>query len=457
MISPGLKAVLAISGLAILIFGIPPLALVVGEALYPPVMVPIQSLAVVGPQLVPNPKLAAALPWIEGCFYAAVIALLMTALFLALRRLYANQLEIQLQGEIPEEHPSPPVGLNSQNDIAATVRIERTPADALTLTGRAQAAALAAARTTAKRDEAVVRTQAIDILKTVTADTGATQAIAAPTAAKVDGSAPRTINGRYRLHNALASGGAGVVYKGFDTQLKRVVAMKQLFPDLSTKGKHAQRFVDEAHALAALSHPNIVPIYDLIVDEDYWFIMEFLSGGSLQDKIEKVGYVELDEGLDILLAVAQGLAAAHRKGLVHRDIKPHNVLFSADGDVKIADFGIAKSADSTLETTIGVILGSPAYLSPEQAGGTAVTPQTDIYALGITGYQILTGELPFSGSAQEVLAKHLTAAPEPLIDLNPDIPAQLNQVVLSMMAKAPEDRCTADQVVSLLKEIKAQL
>src|SRR5690606_2552691 len=138
-------------------------------------------------------------------------------------------------------------------------------------------------------------------------------------------------------------------------------------------------------------------------------------------------------------------------------IKPHNVLFSADGDVKIADFGIAKSADSTLETTIGVILGSPAYLSPEQAGGTAVTPQTDIYALGITAYQILTGELPFSGSAQEVLAKHLTAAPEPLIDLNPDIPAQLNQVVLSMMAKAPEDRCTADQVVSLLKEIKAQL
>lgn len=442
--------------LLIVAVGARPFAAWFDGVIYPPMRVStVESLAVLAPQMVPNPHLGSALPWIEYSLYFLILIVIFYRLVLALRP-YSGLRSVEQAVDSSAGHSSAlDMTAGRHNDIAATIRIERTTMDGLTLTDRANSHAKALAKTTVDRQKELARTQALDILKTISDAAHARKTMAETPAVKprIDGSAPKMINDRYRVHTALASGGAGVVYKGFDTQLKRVVAMKQLFPDLSVKDKHAQRFIDEAQALATLSHPNIVPIYDIAVGEEYWFIMEFLGGGSLQGRVEEHGYLDATEALGIMLAVSTGLAAAHRKGLTHRDIKPHNILFTDDGEVKIADFGIAKSDESTLETTVGVILGSPAYLSPEQAVGETVTPKTDIYALGVTAYQILTGEMPYTGSVQEVLNKHVTQTPEPLTALNPDISEDINNLVLCMMSKSPDDRCSAEEAVKALSEI----
>lgn len=222
--------------------------------------------------------------------------------------------------------------------------------------------------------------------------------------------------------------------------------MKNLFHELAT----SQRFIEEAHALAALSHPNIVPIYDLIVDDDYWLVMVYLPGGSLADLLNREGFLEHERAVPILRDVARALAAAHKKGFIHRDVKPGNVLFDEESQVKVTDFGIAKSARSTVETTVGVTLGSPTYLSPEQIQGERVTPQSDVYALGITAYETLTGKRPLEGDQQQVLAKHLREVPEPLTILNPTVPSALNTFVLLMLSKRPEDRPIADDFVETI-------
>ena len=260
-------------------------------------------------------------------------------------------------------------------------------------------------------------------------------------------------NGRYELEKALASGGSGVVYKAWDTQLKRHVAIKQLFKSLEAQGSYVQRFFEEAQSLAALTHPNIVPVYDLlVVDDHYWFVMEFLSGGSLANKLDEIGFIDHPEAVDIAIHVAQGIGAAHEKGFIHRDIKPHNILFSEGGQVKVTDFGIAKSSRSTVQTTIGLTLGSPAYLSPEQASGCVADIRSDVYSLGVTLYQMLAGEPPFDGEAREVLGKHLTQIPEPPIDLNPEIGAALNDVVMKALEKDADKRFqNMDQFISALQ------
>lgn len=263
-------------------------------------------------------------------------------------------------------------------------------------------------------------------------------------------------NGRFELEEALASGGSGVVYKAWDTQLKRHVAIKQLFKSLEAQGSYVQRFFEEAQSLAALTHPNIVPVYDLlVVDDHYWFVMEFLSGGSLANKLDEIGFIDHPEAVDIAICVAQGIAAAHEKGFIHRDIKPHNILFSDNAQVKVTDFGIAKSSRSTVQTTIGLTLGSPAYLSPEQASGCVADIRSDVYSLGVTLYQVLTGEPPFNGDAREVLGKHLAQIPEPPIDLNPEIGTGLSSVVMKALEKDADKRFqNMDQFIAALQATK---
>ena len=247
---------------------------------------------------------------------------------------------------------------------------------------------------------------------------------------------------RYRIEKVIGSGGAGVVHEGYDTVLERPVALKQLFASLVQDAEHMERFRQEALALASLSHPHIVPIYDLLEDSGhFWIVMEILSGGSLGERIDESKAMDITDSVEIACCIAEGLGFAHSEGVVHRDVKPMNVLFSANGTPKLTDFGTAKLTESGVQTREGLILGSPAYMSPEQSAGESVDKRSDIYSLGISLYQMLTGNVPFSGkSTGQILAQHITQAPQPPSELNKKIPERLQEVILAMLNKKPADR-----------------
>ena len=246
---------------------------------------------------------------------------------------------------------------------------------------------------------------------------------------------------RYRLDGALGSGGMGVVHAGTDTLLKRPVALKQLFSHLVEDKEHSNRFRQEALALASLSHPHIVTIHDLVeFDSHFWIVMELLTGGNLADKIAAEGSIPPAKCIGIVLDIAAGLDYAHGRGIVHRDVKPMNTLFTADGTPKLTDFGNAKLHDSALHTREGQLLGSPAYMSPEQITGEPIDARSDIYALGISLYQMLTGTVPFEGDLGSILAQHVTKPPRPPSAHDATIPASLDEIVLKMLGKAPQDR-----------------
>lgn len=246
---------------------------------------------------------------------------------------------------------------------------------------------------------------------------------------------------RYRIDRAIASGGAGIVYQAHDTVLGRQVALKELLEDLASDAGQEERFKVEAKALALLNHPCIMPVYDLLEENGrFWLVMELLTGGSLGDLIEKGGIQDINQSVDIVKGIASGLGFAHQHGFIHRDIKPANILFADDGTFRVTDFGIAKHQDARVKTSHGLILGSPGYMSPEQAAGEDVDPRSDIYSLGITMYQMLTAELPFQGDTSAVMAQHITKPAPPPSALNESISKALNRVILKMLAKQPEDR-----------------
>ena len=247
-------------------------------------------------------------------------------------------------------------------------------------------------------------------------------------------------NQRYRIDKAIASGGAGIVYRAEDTTLGRKVALKELLEDVATDAEQSQRFKSEARALAMLNHPQILPIYDLLEDSGhFWLVMELLNGGTLNDKI-RAGALDQARSIEITSGIASGLECAHQQGFVHRDIKPANILFASDGSFRITDFGIAKHGASGIKTSHGLILGSPGYMSPEQAAGEAVDARSDIYSLGITTFQMLTGELPFQGDVSSVMAQHITQEPPLPSSIDTSIAEDLDRVVLKMLAKKPETR-----------------
>jgi serine/threonine-protein kinase len=257
---------------------------------------------------------------------------------------------------------------------------------------------------------------------------------------------------RYRIKRQLGSGAMGIVYLAEDTRLKRDVALKQLAPQHSADDQLLARFRQEALALARLSHPNIVQVYDLVEGQGFlWIAMEFVVGRDLEEKLEGSQRLALDEIARLAKQMAAALGYAHDRGVVHRDFKPANVLVTVDGDVKITDFGIAKLSQSSLHTQMNTVMGSPAYMSPEQANGDGTDQRTDVYALGVVLYQMICGELPFSGDARSIISQHLTKTPPSLRDRQEAVPKELDDIVQKMLAKDPAKRYQSmDEVVAQL-------
>jgi beta-lactam-binding protein with PASTA domain/tRNA A-37 threonylcarbamoyl transferase component Bud32 len=262
------------------------------------------------------------------------------------------------------------------------------------------------------------------------------------------------VDNRYRLSERLGSGGMAEVYLAHDDVLDRDVALKVLSSRYSDDEEFVERFRREAQSAAALSHPNIVSIFDRGESEDgtYYIAMEYLSGGTLKDRILKRGALPARTAAAVALQIAEALQAAHASGVVHRDIKPHNILITDGGDIKVTDFGIARAASSSTMTRTGSILGTAHYLSPEQAMGEPVGPASDIYSLGVVLYEMLTGELPYDAETPIGIAmKHVNGHLREPIEVDPSIPKGINAITMRMLARNPEDRYpdTAELIADL--------
>ena len=250
----------------------------------------------------------------------------------------------------------------------------------------------------------------------------------------------RTIS-HYKILSELGRGGMGVVYKAEDTKLRRTVALKFLRSDLIEDPEHRERFLREAQAAAALDHPNICTVYEIDEVEGKTFIvMAFLEGKTVKDKL-KERPLKLDEALDIAAQTTQGLQAAHEKGIVHRDIKSANLMFTAQSQVKIMDFGLAQLAERSQLTKTATILGTPAYMSPEQAQRLPTDRRTDVWSLGVVIYEMITGRLPFEGERQEAVVYAIgNEDPEPITALRAGLPMELEWIVSKALAKEAEER-----------------
>jgi eukaryotic-like serine/threonine-protein kinase len=264
-------------------------------------------------------------------------------------------------------------------------------------------------------------------------------------------------DGRYRIMRKLGSGGMADVYLAEDEELGRRVAIKILNDRHANDEQFVERFRREAKNAAGLSHPNIVSIYDRGEAEGtYYIAMEYLDGRNLKELVVARGPLPIPDTIEATRQVLAALRFAHRKGVVHRDIKPHNVMADADGRLKVTDFGIARAGVSQM-TEAGSIIGTAQYLSPEQARGTAVDQRSDLYSIGIVLYEMLTGQVPFTGdSPVEIAMKHLSDTPRPPSLLRPEIPPDLDMVVLRALAKSPEDRFqTAEEMDEELQRVAA--
>src|SRR5438094_4162453 len=253
-------------------------------------------------------------------------------------------------------------------------------------------------------------------------------------------------DGRYRILRKLGSGGMANVYLAEDQELGRRVAIKILDERHDGDDQFTERFRREAKNAAALSHPNIVSIYDRGEAEGtYYIAMEFLDGRSLKELIITRGPAPVSIAIDYARQILAGLRFAHRHGIVHRDIKPHNVIVDSEGRAKVTDFGIARSGTSQM-TEAGSIIGTAQYLSPEQARGAPVDQRSDLYSVGIVLYEMLTGRVPFTGDTPlEIAMKHLSTTPEPPSEKRPEVPHELDMVVLRALAKHPDDRYQSAQ------------
>jgi serine/threonine protein kinase len=258
-------------------------------------------------------------------------------------------------------------------------------------------------------------------------------------------STPQEVAGRYRLDRRLGAGGMSTVFMAIDTVLERPVAVKLLAEHLADDEAFVARFRREALAAARLQHPNIVQVFDSGLDEPsgrHYIVMEYVEGPSCADLIRDQGVLDIDQAVGIVRDACHGLDYAHRAGVVHRDVKPGNLLISKDtGAVKLADFGIAKAAEQTRITQVGSVLGTAAYLSPEQATGAESTPASDIYSLGVCAYQFLSGRLPHEyGSLTELALKQQNDEIEPIRSFRPEVPETLDRAIRVSLARDPEQR-----------------
>ncbi len=250
------------------------------------------------------------------------------------------------------------------------------------------------------------------------------------------------INDRYQIIKSIGEGGMANVYLAYDTILDRNVAVKVLRGDLATDEKFVRRFQREALSASSLSHPNIVEVYDVGEDNgQYYIVMEYIEGCQLKQLLKKRGRLTLSEVIDIMLQITDGLSVAHDAYIIHRDIKPQNIMILDSGLVKITDFGIAMAMNSTQLTQTNSVMGSVHYLPPEQANGKGSTLQSDIYSMGILMYELLTGELPYKGdNAVEIALKHLKEKIPSVRDKYPEIPQSVENIIIKATAKNPKNR-----------------
>lgn len=252
----------------------------------------------------------------------------------------------------------------------------------------------------------------------------------------------KMLDGRYEILEVIGTGGMAIVYKAMDHRLNRQVAVKVLKSDLAQNADFRRRFHDEAQAVAMLSHPNIVSVYDVSRDaEAEYIVMELIDGITLKQYMERRGQLNWREALHFITQIMKGLGHAHSRGIIHRDIKPHNIMILRDGSVKVADFGIACLVASAENTLTQEALGSVHYISPEQAKGGHTDARTDIYSAGVVLYEMLTNRLPFEGeSAVSIAIQHISSVPLSPREINPEIPEALELITMRAMAPDMEKR-----------------
>ncbi len=269
------------------------------------------------------------------------------------------------------------------------------------------------------------------------------------------------VAGRYTIEDVLGGGAMATVYRAHDGVLERDVALKILHESYLTDDAAVERFRREARAVAQLSHPNIVTVIDRGEEDGRQFIVfEFIPGQTLKDYVADRGPISVREALEVAVEVGTGLAFAHRQGLVHRDVKPQNVILNGDGQAKVTDFGIARDLDVEHGVTqTGTVVGTSDYIAPEQADGRPVEARSDVYSLGCVLYELLTGEVPFPGESFVAVAMRHIHEPAPnVLDRRPDVPVRVANTVERAMAKTPEDRfATMDAFVGELKACLAEV
>jgi tRNA A-37 threonylcarbamoyl transferase component Bud32 len=270
----------------------------------------------------------------------------------------------------------------------------------------------------------------------------------------------QTLAGRYQIDDLIGRGGMSSVYRATDSNLKRMVAVKFIHQHLTGEPEFLRRFQTEAEAVAQLRHPNIIQVFDFSDAEgQYYMVMEMVAGESLQQRLRRLNEANrkfsTEEAIKIIAAVCDGVDYAHKRGMIHRDIKPANIMLSVQGDAILADFGIAKIAGATTHTAAGAVIGTAMYMSPEQIRGEQIDGRTDIYALGITLFEMVCGRPPFKAdSAMTVLMMHLDDPLPDVRELNPDVPPGLAAVLEKALAKKPEDRyATAGEMAAALRAL----
>lgn len=264
------------------------------------------------------------------------------------------------------------------------------------------------------------------------------------------------LNGRYRLIATQGSGGMAVIYKAIDLALGRTVAVKALRPSLTSDPSFLDRFRNEARSIANLTHPNIVTVFDVgSYGDTHYIVMEYVDGQDLKKIIRTEGALPVERGLNLAIQICDGIGFAHRAGLVHADVKPQNILITKEDIVKVTDFGIAQVLTDTTNPgeKQAVVWGSPHYFAPEQAKGEKPTPASDVYAIGIVIFEMLTGRLPYMGATQQELAlAHIRDQVPTVSDFNPSVPDNLSRIVFKVMSKEPSARYrTADQLGQILR------